>query len=90
MIPYCFRFLNNSKLAKPEREIGNLHINELEHSVKFLIKLSPAQTFDAENLLLKVEKFVQSTSRLISLNPFLDTDGILRVGGRLNYSNDEK
>lgn len=36
---------------------------------------------------MKYEKRFKSTSRILSLNPFLDSDGLLRVGGRLRHAN---
>jgi len=36
---------------------------------------------------LKSNKLISSKSKLLSLNTFMDSDGILRVGGRLSKSN---
>jgi hypothetical protein len=51
-----------------------------------LIKFVQMQAFSQEIALLTKQKPLQTTSRLICLNPFIDSDGILRVGGRISHS----
>ncbi|XP_070162567.1 uncharacterized protein [Polyergus mexicanus] len=50
----------------------------------FWIKKIQAELFPTEINALSKNKSLSSRSSLLSLRPFLDRDGILRVGGRLN------
>jgi hypothetical protein len=36
---------------------------------------------------LKVQKPIQKDSAILKLDPFIDSEGVLRVGGRLKLSN---
>lgn len=51
-----------------------------------LIKIAQSQCFKAEIQVLKSGGTLQRRNRLISLTPYLDNHGILRVGGRLDNS----
>jgi hypothetical protein len=51
-----------------------------------LIKFVQMQAFSQEIALLTKQKPLQTTSRLICLNPFIDSDGIFTVGGRISHS----
>ncbi|XP_028267113.1 uncharacterized protein LOC114439388 isoform X2 [Parambassis ranga] len=50
------------------------------------IKLAQEQAFSQEIKSLKQKKAVSKTSNLHKLNPFLDEEGVLRVGGRLRQA----
>lgn len=83
---YIFRFYYNSKLSKDKRSLGILSMSEYDGAFKFLIKLSQQQAFSSEyNCLLK-NRPLPSKSKLLCLNPFLDKEGIIRVGGRIRNS----
>ena len=63
-----------------------LSVAELTKAKTWLIKQSQAEMFpDAVETLRKGKQLPLSNS-LQPLNPFLDTDGLLRVGGRLSQS----
>lgn len=55
--------------------------------MKRLLKLAQSQSFDEEERSLINKTMVGSKSKLKNLNPFLDNDELLRVGGRLKRSN---
>jgi hypothetical protein len=59
---------------------------EIEEVVKILIKDTQLNYFREEIRFLSSNSQVNNNSKLRSLNPFLDKDGILRVGGRLQNS----
>ncbi|KAJ8980530.1 hypothetical protein NQ317_008327 [Molorchus minor] len=63
-----------SKLSNKEIEIANLT----------LIKLAQSQEFGQELHNLEQSQSVSHNSKLLSLNPFLDSDKIIRVGGRIS------
>jgi len=84
---YVLRFFKNTSINKENRSLGCLTVDELNESLNCLIKLAQHFMFSDEIYSLKSNKLISSKSKLLSLNPFLDSDGILRVGGRLNKSN---
>ena len=60
-----------------------LSINELDLAQKQLLKLVQNQAFCKEIEVLKKKGNVPRTSRIYGLDPYVDNDGLLRVGGRL-------
>jgi len=58
----------------------------LTHSQKFILKTVQREYYSEEISRLETMQAVPRSSQLQDLNPVLDSDGILRVGGRLNLS----
>lgn len=85
-LAYCLRFKNNCLIKKEERQIGHLTIKELENVIIILVKLIQGQMFYAELKVLKFDKDLNKNSKIINLSPFLDENGIIRVGGRLSLA----
>jgi len=65
---------------------GFLTSSELKESSILCYKLAQKREFSIEILALKEKKPIRKDSKLIKLTPFLDSNGLLRVGGRLEYS----
>lgn len=86
VVAYCFRFQNNCSKPKAERRFEAVSVKEIHHSMISLVKIAQAESFPDELKQLRQKNPVQPSSRLISLTPFLDLDGIIRVGGRLRNS----
>lgn len=86
VLAYCLRFVNNCKVTKCLRHNGFLSTNELNKSLLQLIKIAQYQEFTEEMRSLVGTNQVANKSSLIKLNPFIDGQGILRVGGRLQHS----
>ncbi|KAK9721104.1 hypothetical protein QE152_g21718 [Popillia japonica] len=61
-------------------------ILELRTSMNILLKIAQQQTFKAELQLLQTSKSLCKSSTILSLNPFVDNEGLLRVGGRLKHA----
>lgn len=80
VIAYCRRLLS----PWPK---GVLTAEELKKALDTCIKLSQRNWFQEEINDLTKNKKVNRRSKLTSLNPFIDDDGFLRVGGRLQDSN---
>ncbi|UYV85166.1 hypothetical protein LAZ67_X004794 [Cordylochernes scorpioides] len=76
---WCWRFYYNCLLFDPIRQKVPLTTRELTKAIQVLVKSIQQVEFFTEIKLLK-------SNKLTSLNPFLDTQGLLRVGGRLKYS----
>lgn len=86
VVSYCRRFVKYCKLPKNQRATGAITNIEYQESKFCLIKFVQNQCFHNEITQLKEGKRIHNKSNLISLSPFLDSDCILRVGGRLKLS----
>ncbi|KAJ8916314.1 hypothetical protein NQ315_005009 [Exocentrus adspersus] len=86
VMAYCLRFISNMRLTKSERAVGELTVNELDKSLEKLIWLAQHESFSEEYKLLTSNKNLNGKSALIRLSPFLDQNGLIRVGGRLKNS----
>ena len=60
-----------------------LNIKELDHAQKLLLKLVQNQEFYQEIEVLKKKANMPRISRSYGLDPYVGSDGLLRVGGRL-------
>lgn len=86
---YLFRFINNIN-SKNTKKSGYLSTNELSAAAIFWIKEEQKIEYSKEILHLNRpgnNSQVSSKSKLLSLNPFVDDQGLLRVGGRLEHTN---
>ena len=64
---------------------GPLQTSELEAAEKLLIKHVQAGSYPEEIETLRAGKPLKKSSSLLSLNPFMHADGLLRVGGRTGH-----
>lgn len=65
-------------------------ISRLNRAELLCFKLSQKGSFSEEIELLLKSKSISRKSRILSLNPMIDAQGILRVGGRLSKFSVEK
>nr|CAI5829104.1 unnamed protein product [Callosobruchus analis] len=80
IVAWCTRFVN--KCRKKYNSSSYLTAKELELSRVLLVKLAQREAFDSE--IMELEKTgTCKNGKLLKLNPFLDDNGILRVGGRI-------
>nr|XP_049701803.1 uncharacterized protein LOC126055663 [Helicoverpa armigera] len=82
---YVQRFVHNC-LNKNSRISGPLDVKELDKSLLTLVRLSQLDSYSDEIKLISDKKTLNCKSKLLALNPFLDDNNILRVGGRLQNS----
>ncbi|GFX37000.1 integrase catalytic domain-containing protein [Trichonephila clavipes] len=80
---FIFRFINNIKAKESCNKEKYLTADEVKRSKEFLAKIKQLSEFKAEIDALKKGKGVSKTSKLKALDPFLDENSLLRVGGRL-------
>ncbi|XP_072403050.1 uncharacterized protein [Diabrotica undecimpunctata] len=81
---FCLRFIHNLKPGN-DKFHGPLSSEELSNALNILSKIIQAEHFSSEiNLLSKSCKIRKGSIKFLS--PFLDDNGILRVGGRLKHS----
>lgn len=80
------KYIFNLKHTKNRKPINNNPIltDELVSSQKQLIRIVQAETFPNEINALKAKKQISKRSHTLNLNPFLGSEEILRVGGRLS------
>lgn len=76
------RFASNCK-RKSDRTTGFITTGELQHAHQVLIKMSQKQSYNADMRILAANKQLSTKNKLAGLTPFVDNEGILRVGGRL-------
>ena len=76
------------RISKPRpSEIPTLINMELfENAQNMIFKMLQQHSFSHEISLLKSDTMIHRSSGLFRLKPFPDTDGFLRVGGRLKRS----
>ncbi|XP_072380613.1 uncharacterized protein [Diabrotica undecimpunctata] len=83
IIAYVLRFINNYKCFPKRRSFDNLSCEEIDNALKYIIRLVQNETFYNDLTHLKKHGNVDSKSKLLTLNPFIDKENILRVGGKL-------
>ena len=86
VVAYLFRFVNRAKDPNRGTTTSQLDLEEIEFAKRRLIYIAQCKYFQPEIDCLQKKCNLSRRSTLITLNPFLDEDGILRVGGRLNNS----
>jgi len=79
VVAYCLRFLPNHK------NVGSLTAEEINKAEIRIIKILQDSRFAEEIKKLK-NKISIDKGTLTNLNPFLDENGLIRVGGRLQNS----
>ncbi|KAJ8981408.1 hypothetical protein NQ317_010347 [Molorchus minor] len=91
VVAYIRRFKNNTLHSRNKscnlEQRGPLTSKELQDSLRTLTKLVQGETFTTEIKDLLKTSSVNSKSPLLKLNPYIDEDNVIRVGGRLNKSN---
>lgn len=73
-------------MNRTQRHAGQLSAEELDHAERYWIEHTQRKFFQKEINQLQKGQRVDKQSKLISLNPFLDEEELLCVGGRLQKS----
>lgn len=81
---YVLRFISNVRKPRQDRSSGHLTVMEIRRALLCCVKIVQQKHFAAEFKLLSQGKCCSRT--LQPLTPFVDGDGFLRVGGRLQNS----
>lgn len=87
-ISYWRRVLQNLRLPKEKRKLyaNNITPAEKDRSLIICIKQVQRENFSEDIKQLKLKNSVPKKSKLRTLYPFFDENGILRVGGRIDES----
>ncbi|GFW37879.1 integrase catalytic domain-containing protein [Trichonephila clavipes] len=82
---YIYRFINNCKRPS-NKQIGPLRMCEIQRAEITLVKLVQQMEFNSEIKDLSCKGMVNPQSKIRNLRLFLDSENVLRVGGRLAHS----
>ncbi|XP_011860104.1 PREDICTED: uncharacterized protein LOC105557467 [Vollenhovia emeryi] len=85
-IARCLRFIYNVRSEPSKRRSGLIAALELEEARKVIVRRIQQAAFHKEIEAIKNQADVPRGTRLLGLNPFLDQEDLLRVGGRLRHS----
>ncbi|XP_062556845.1 uncharacterized protein LOC134221673 [Armigeres subalbatus] len=84
---YWRRYFANLRLPRTERVVSSpLTTVELQGAELALIRLVQMDSFPTELKAVEAQQLVSSRSRLRWFNPLIDSDGVLRIGGRIGRS----
>jgi len=86
VIAYCRRFINNCRLPKADRQTTTLSAQDLDQAQTCCVKMVQQISYAQEMKNLMENQEVAATSSLKILHPFIDKEGLLRVGGQLQQS----
>ena len=84
---WVLRFVTNCNRTRSDRLLDEeLHIEEITDATKQILKVMQQSMFFEEYVALTKGKKLPSKSKLLSLCPKLDEDGIMRADGQLKYA----
>lgn len=88
---YIRRFIVNVRKPVDQRQIGALTLDEINNAGSDVIKIVQQSMFPAEHDVLKrgleqEDCQISKKSSIISLTPFMDQNGVIRVRGRIDAS----
>ncbi|XP_060804637.1 uncharacterized protein LOC106135320 [Amyelois transitella] len=87
VIAYCRRFLHLKNTTSEEsKHLPYLTAKEIQESLTCCILQHQRRWFADEISMLLKNKNVSKKSKLSTLNPYIDKNGLLRVGGRIEKS----
>ena len=88
VIAWCSRFVENcrAKIKKENRKSSELSSKEINNALKMCIRQAQDIEFAEEKRNLQKKMTVFEQSKIKSLHPMLDEDGVLKVGGRITQS----
>ena len=79
---YCFHFIYNVRNSKGKKG-GSLTVDETEEALLRCVGRTQELSHPDELRDFQAGSLVQKSGKLLSLHPFVDEDGLIRVGGRL-------
>ena len=80
---WTIRFISNCRTSEENREADFLTVKEINNAEHVIIKDVQAMEFKEEISRLSKSQQPPKSSKLAPLCPFVDKEGVLRVGGRL-------
>ncbi|XP_073949686.1 uncharacterized protein [Choristoneura fumiferana] len=92
VVAYIKRFINNCS-KNTNKKSGFLQSSELMSAQKSIVSVCQKEMFEEEFSLLKSGKSLPPKNKLLPFTPYIDSDNLLKVGGRLDntyYSEEVK
>ena len=86
IVAWAKRFIYNARNLKSERKTGELSLDELTQSKQLLILNVQQLEYGKEIASLQSGQLVHKASSIVKLSPFPGDDGLLRVGGRIQFA----
>lgn len=83
ILAYCFRFLPTNRARFKETFVSHI---EMRSALDIICRNVQRETFPVEYKQLNDGDQISNSSNILSLTPFLDERGLIRVGGRLRRS----
>ena len=83
---WVMRFVDNCRLPKELRDSGELSVDEIYDSEVKIVRVMQKEEFTTEYRSLTKKKTLSTSSRILSLYPRLDDDGLIRSNGRLEHA----
>lgn len=83
IIAYCLRLRRVHRPNVPTEFISH---DEISYALKLMCKTVQRAAFPNEYSQLSKDRAIAASSKLLSLSPFMDKTGLIRVGGRLKNS----
>jgi len=83
---WVLRFVENCRLPAEARCKASLTADEIDDAERLIIRKAQVLAFTNEYESVKKGKEIPASSKLSSLTPFLDEDGVLRMRGRLEHA----
>ncbi|XP_077282820.1 uncharacterized protein LOC143908865 [Temnothorax americanus] len=83
IIAYCLRFRKAHRTSLDTESVSH---SEISYASDAVCKAVQRSSFPDEHRALSTGKSVSASSKILSLSPFIDETGLIRVGGRLKNS----
>lgn len=83
IIAYCHRFIENCRRKK---QLGILTVSEIMKAENTIARIIQLESFSQDLDCLRRNQSLKKNSKLVTLDPFLDKKGLIRVGGRLRHN----
>ena len=83
---WMFRFVKNCRRKDERLVCSNLTVHEIGQAEEFWWRTVQESEFLEEMSDLKTKGRLKGTSKILTFHPFLDSKGLLRVGGRIHQA----
>jgi hypothetical protein len=83
-VAYLFRLVGKERHIRRQPETDSLSMEEVEYAHNFLFRRIQNNVYRTEVEDLRAGRAIEKSSDLIKLSPYLDKNGVLRVGGRID------
>ena len=85
-VAWILHFAENICRREADRQIGELEPQKLKKTERIIICLAQEECFPDELKSVRNDRGIPSRSSVKSVNPILDTEGLLHVNGRLKFT----